>query len=102
MTTPERPFDDAVAARIDDRDLALMVLRGRAIMRDWADWRRNPDHYAGVALTGVFTLLRNRLRPEAELATEDRGTPKEFHDLAAGSGRLPIGLVERTLFGSAA
>ena len=51
-----------------DRDLALMVLRGRAVMRDWADWRRNPDHYAGAALTGVFLLLLHRLRPEAELA----------------------------------
>lgn len=52
-----------------DRDLALMVLRGRSVMRDWAAWRRSPDLYAGMALTGVFTLLLNRLRPEAELAT---------------------------------
>jgi len=59
---------DLTGQQVIDRDLALMVLRGRAIMRDWADWRRNPDHYAGVALTGVFTLLLNRLRPEAELA----------------------------------
>jgi uncharacterized protein (DUF885 family) len=74
--------DDAWAARLGaiddrtlspeqrvDRDLALMVLRGRAIMRDWADWRRSPDHYAGPALTGIFSLLLNRLRPEAELAS---------------------------------
>lgn len=51
-----------------DRDLALMVLRGRQIMRDWADWRRSPDHYAGTALSSVFTLLTNRVRPERELA----------------------------------
>ena len=51
-----------------DRDLALMVLRGRAVQRDWADWRRSPDHYAGTALTGVFNLLLNRLRPEPELS----------------------------------
>lgn len=51
-----------------DRDLVLMVLRGRALERDWADWRRSPDHYAGPALTGVFNLLMNRLRPEPELA----------------------------------
>src|SRR3954453_3902217 len=25
-----------------DRDLALMVLRGRALLRDWAEWRRSP------------------------------------------------------------
>ncbi|HEX7189352.1 MAG TPA: DUF885 domain-containing protein [Actinomycetes bacterium] len=51
-----------------DRDLVLMVLRGRAVQRDWADWRRSPDHYAGAALSGVFVLLINRLRPEPELA----------------------------------
>ncbi|MGH8891940.1 MAG: DUF885 domain-containing protein [Actinomycetes bacterium] len=51
-----------------DRDLALMVLRGRALQRTWADWRRSPDHYAGVALSAVFGLLINRLRPEPELA----------------------------------
>jgi len=52
-----------------DRDLVLMVLRGRAPGRGWADWRRSPDHYGGPALTGVFILLMNRLRPEPELAT---------------------------------
>jgi uncharacterized protein (DUF885 family) len=61
--------DDALGPdeRID-RDLALMVLRGRALQRGWADWRRLPDLYAGAALTGVFGLLLNRLRPDAELA----------------------------------
>src|SRR3954470_2489938 len=52
-----------------DRDLALMVLRGRALLRDWAEWRRSPDMYAGTALGGVFGLLMHRLRPEPELAT---------------------------------
>ena len=51
-----------------DRDLALMVLRGRELQRDWADWRRTPDPYAGAALSGVFGLLQNRLRPDGELA----------------------------------
>ncbi len=51
-----------------DRDLALMVLAGRAHMRDWADWRRSPDHYAGAALSSVFILLTHRLRGEDELA----------------------------------
>lgn len=51
-----------------DRDLVLMVLRGRAVQRDWLDWRRSPDLYAGAALSGVFILLQNRLRPEAQLA----------------------------------
>ncbi|NHC46180.1 DUF885 domain-containing protein [Motilibacter aurantiacus] len=51
-----------------DRDLARMRLRGARVMRDWAEWRRNPDQYAGTALQGVFGLLLHRLRPEAELA----------------------------------
>ncbi|MEP6759909.1 MAG: DUF885 domain-containing protein [Sporichthyaceae bacterium] len=51
-----------------DRDLVVMVLQGRAAQRDWADWRRSPDHYAGAALASVFGLLMHRLRPEPELA----------------------------------
>lgn len=51
-----------------DRDLVLMTLRGRALMRDWQEWRRSPDAYAGTALSSVFTLLLHRLRPEPELA----------------------------------
>ncbi|MDP9393356.1 MAG: DUF885 domain-containing protein [Actinomycetota bacterium] len=51
-----------------DRDLVVMVLTGRRLLRDWADWRRSADYYAGVALNGVFSLLLHRLRPEDELA----------------------------------
>ena len=51
-----------------DRDLVVMVLQGRAAKRDWADWRRSPDLYAGTALSSVFGLLMYRLRPEPELA----------------------------------
>jgi uncharacterized protein (DUF885 family) len=51
-----------------DRDLVLMVLRGEAVMRDWADWRRSPSLYAGPALFGVYNLLMLRLTPERELA----------------------------------
>lgn len=60
--------DELTAEERIDRDLVVMVLRGRALMRDWADWRRSPDHYAGAALSGVFALLTHRLRPEPELA----------------------------------
>ena len=63
-------LDDAAlqpAERVD-RDLVLMVLRGRRVMRDWADWRRSADGYAGTALSGVYGLLLHRLRPEPELA----------------------------------
>ncbi len=65
-----RGLDDAELSDDEriDRDLALMVLAGRAHMRDWADWRRSPDHYAGTALSSVFILLTHRLRGDAELA----------------------------------
>jgi uncharacterized protein (DUF885 family) len=62
------PIDDLTDDEALDRDLVLMVLRGGSLMRDWADWRRSPDHYAGPALTGVFGLLMHRLRPQPELA----------------------------------
>ena len=61
-----------------------MVLRGREVMRDWADWRRSPDHYAGTALTSVFVLLTHRLRPEPELAA-GRRRPAARHPRAAAS-----------------
>lgn len=51
-----------------DRDLVAMVLRGRAIRRDWLGWRRSPDWYAGAVLEGAHILLLHRLRPDAELA----------------------------------
>jgi uncharacterized protein (DUF885 family) len=51
-----------------DRDLVVMVLQGRAAMRDWAEWRRSPDMYAGTALSGVFGLLMHRLQPPEPLA----------------------------------
>jgi uncharacterized protein (DUF885 family) len=50
---------------------------------------------ASSYLTGAVEIARMRERWESE----SRGSLKEFHDAAAGSGRLPIGLVERTLFG---
>ncbi len=43
-----------------DRDLVLMVLAGRRLMRDWYGWQRSPDDYAGNILTGVQLLLLNR------------------------------------------
>jgi len=51
-----------------DRDLVVMVLRGRAVRRDWLDWRRSPDWYAGAVLQGAHLLLLYRLRPDNELA----------------------------------
>jgi len=62
------PTGDLTDDEVLDRDLVLMVLRGNSLMRDWADWQRSPDHYAGPALSGVFGLLMHRLRPAPELA----------------------------------
>lgn len=81
-----------------DRDLVLMVLRGRAVQRDWLDWRRSPDLYAGAALSGVFILLQNRLRPEAQLAqavaARLRATPGL---LEQGTANLDPGLAHPAL-----
>jgi uncharacterized protein (DUF885 family) len=56
-------FDERI-----DRDVVLSALRGRAIVDDWQMWRRQPETYLSPALSGVFTLFLNRLKPEPELA----------------------------------
>jgi uncharacterized protein (DUF885 family) len=50
-----------------DRDLIRAVLRGRLILADWQNWRRDPATYTNAALDGIFTLFLHRLRPETEL-----------------------------------
>jgi uncharacterized protein (DUF885 family) len=50
-----------------DRDLVLTSLRGRAVMRDWAAWRRDPAVYLGPCLAGVFALFLYRVHPEPDL-----------------------------------
>jgi uncharacterized protein (DUF885 family) len=50
---------------------------------------------ASSYLTGALEIDRMRAR----WLDESRGSLRDFHDRAAGSGRLPIGLVERALFG---
>jgi uncharacterized protein (DUF885 family) len=49
---------------------------------------------AASYLTGALEIARMRDR----WLTEGRGGLRDFHDAAAGSGRLPVSLVERTLF----
>ena len=51
-----------------DRDLVVSLLRGRAAMRDWTVWRRDPASYLSPMLAGVFQLFLHRLHPEADLA----------------------------------
>jgi uncharacterized protein (DUF885 family) len=59
--------DELSADQQIDRDLLLSTLRGRAVMRDWEGWRREPGSYLGVALSGVFLLFLHRPSPEPEL-----------------------------------
>jgi uncharacterized protein (DUF885 family) len=56
-------------ARID-RDFVVSILTGRAIMAEWAPWRRQPELYIAPGLQGVFGLFLHRLRPEAELVRD--------------------------------
>jgi uncharacterized protein (DUF885 family) len=59
--------DGLTADQHIDRDLLLSTLRGRAVMRDWEGWRREPGGYLGVALSGVFLLFLHRPYDEPEL-----------------------------------
>src|SRR3954470_4342299 len=43
-----------------DRDLLLSALRGRAVMRDWEAWPRDPGTYLNPCLSGVFTIFLHR------------------------------------------
>ena len=52
-----------------DHDFLAAELRGRIVMRDWAEWRRSPDTYATTALMGVLTLLIRRTLPERDLVS---------------------------------
>jgi len=62
---PDDPltFDERI-----DRDLVISAMRGRTILADWQNWRRDPTIYGQLALDGIFKLLLHRLRPERELA----------------------------------
>lgn len=66
-----------------DRDLVLSFLGGRKVMRDWTEWRRNPDAYTGPGAEGVYTLFLNRLRPEPELAASAAARLRSVPDLLA-------------------
>ncbi|HXX61274.1 MAG TPA: DUF885 family protein, partial [Candidatus Sulfotelmatobacter sp.] len=40
-----------------DRDLLRAVLRGRTILADWANWRRDPLTYTNPIANGLFGLF---------------------------------------------
>jgi uncharacterized protein (DUF885 family) len=76
--------DDALDAdeRVD-RDLVLMVLAGRRVMRDWQAWRRDADAYAGEARSGIHIIVLHRLRPEPDLARAVIARLRRIPDLLA-------------------
>jgi uncharacterized protein (DUF885 family) len=86
-----------------DRDLVLASLRGRLVMRDWANWRRDPALYLGSCLQGVFTLFLNRLHPEADLVRFAEARLRAIPDvLAAGKANLSAELANPVIVGRGA
>jgi uncharacterized protein (DUF885 family) len=81
-----------------DRDLLLSTLRGRAVMRDWEGWRRDPGTYLNPCLSGVFTLFLHRSHPEPELvrcaAARLRAVPEVLDQARAN---LDAGLANRLI-----
>jgi uncharacterized protein (DUF885 family) len=84
MTIEEATDFMATKTSLSRETAAAEVLR-------YCAWPTQASSY----LTGAMEIARMRERWESE----GRGSLREFHDLAGGSGRMPIGLVERTLFG---
>ncbi len=87
---------EAANLPLDDRiDVALVLteLAGRAVLEDWATWRREPATYLDPCLEGLFSLFLNRLRPEAELAAAAVARLGEVPAvLAAGQANLDADL----------
>src|SRR5579864_5037001 len=94
------------AAEAIDRDLVRAVLRGRLILADWANWRRDPLTYTNPVANGLFGLFLHRLRPEPELASAAVARLEQA-PLALESGRanlqatLAHPLIVRRALGSA-
>ena len=89
-----------------DRDLLRAVLRGRTILADWANWRRDPLTYTNPIANGLFGLFLHRLRPEPDLVTAAVARLEQAPAaLAAGQANLDPGLahplIVRRALGSA-
>ncbi len=84
MTVEEATEHLATSTSLSRETAAAEVLR-------YCAWPTQASSY----LTGALEIARLRDRWFAE----ERGTLRDFHDRAAGSGRLPVSLVERVLFG---
>ncbi|MBV8957920.1 MAG: DUF885 domain-containing protein [Actinobacteria bacterium] len=102
--TLESFTDDALSLDDQiDRDLVLASLRGRLVMRDWANWRRDPALYLGPCLQGVFTLFLNRLHPEPDLVRFAEARLRAVPEvLAAGKANLSAELANPVIVGRGA
>jgi uncharacterized protein (DUF885 family) len=93
-------LDDALLTpeqRID-RDLVVSVIRGEQVMRDFQDWRRNPDTYLGPALMGVFGLFLRRALPEPELVAAAEARLRALPELLdAGRANLDATMASEIL-----
>ena len=103
VTDSDLEADDQI-----DRDLVISVLRGRTILADWQNWRRDPLTYTLPPINSIFGLFIHRLRPEPELvqATVARldATPRALEQGKANldaSMAHPL-IVERAMNGALA
>ncbi|MGH9209336.1 MAG: DUF885 domain-containing protein [Acidimicrobiales bacterium] len=95
-----RELDDEVLTTDQrvDRDLVVSTLESGRVRRDFEDWRRNPDHYLGPALFGVFALFLRRSLPDPELTAAAEARLRAVPDLlAAGRANLDADLASAIL-----
>lgn len=79
------PADSLTPDQQIDRDLILMTLRRREILRDWRGWQRDAESYLEPVLEGIFTLFLHRLRPEPELLSAAMARLRGLPELLAAA-----------------
>jgi uncharacterized protein (DUF885 family) len=85
-----------------DRDLLCATLRGRLILADWQNWRRDPLTYTNPIANGLFGLFLHRLRPEPELVAAAVARLEQAPSaLAAGRANLDPTLAHPLIVGRA-
>jgi len=84
----EMTIDEAVEFMTTKTALSLETARAEVLR--YCSWPTQASSY----LTGALEIARLRQR----WLDEARGSLRDFHDRAAGSGMLPVSLVERALF----
>ena len=89
LSLPDLPLDDQI-----DLTLVLAEMAGRAIMDDWAAWRRDPTLYLDPCLDGIFGLWLHRLRSDSALAAASVSRLHQIPDvLRAARANLDAELV---------